>query len=189
MSAGTDIGASGSLSRARELMRQGALDAADAMVNDALTRAPRDADALHLRGAIANLRRDHAAAIIALREAVAVRPALTMAWLELANAYARLDQCVAAVDTYREVLAREPARADAQFNLGLMQKRLGDRMAAARSFHGAWSRDPMLFNAAGYCVATIAECVLEGDPIAAMPPVTLGVDPASVSVVITDFIS
>ncbi|HXL82960.1 MAG TPA: hypothetical protein VN989_02395, partial [Casimicrobiaceae bacterium] len=45
MSAGTDIGASGSLSRARELMRQGALDAADAMVNDALTHAPRDADA------------------------------------------------------------------------------------------------------------------------------------------------
>ena len=55
MSTGIDIGASGPLSRARELMRQGALDAADAMVNDALTRAPRDADALYLRGAIANL--------------------------------------------------------------------------------------------------------------------------------------
>src|SRR5205814_1505843 len=37
MSAGTRIGASGSLSRARELVRQGALDAADAMVNDALS--------------------------------------------------------------------------------------------------------------------------------------------------------
>ena len=184
MSAGTGSAASGALSRARDLMRQGALDAAGAIVDDALARAPRDADALHLRGAIANLRRDHAAAIIALREAVAVRPALTMAWLELANAYALLDQCVAAVDTYREVLAREPARADAHFNLGLMQKRLGDRMAAARSFHGAWSRDPMLFNAAGYCVGAIAECVHEGDPIAAMPPATLAVDPASVSVVI-----
>ena len=34
MSAGTRIGASGSLSRARELVRQGALDAADAMVKD-----------------------------------------------------------------------------------------------------------------------------------------------------------
>jgi tetratricopeptide (TPR) repeat protein len=109
---------------------------------------------------------------------------LTTAWLELANAYARLDQCVAAADTYREVLAREPAWPDAHFNLGLMQKRLGDRMAAARSFHGAWSRDPMLRDAAGYFVATIAECVREGDPIAATPPVGLGVEPGSVSVVI-----
>jgi GT2 family glycosyltransferase len=184
MSAGIDIGASGALSRARTLMRQGALDAADTIVNDALARAPRDADALYLRGAIANLRRDHAAAIVVLREAVAIRPTLTTAWLELANAYARLDQCVAAGDTYREVLTREPAWPDAHFNLGLMQKRLGDRMAAARSFHAAWSRDPMLFDAAGYCVATIAECVREGDPIAATPPVTLNVEPGSVSVVI-----
>ena len=95
MSAGIDIGASGALSRARALMRQGALDAADTIVNDALARAPRDADALYLRGAIANLRRDHAAAVVVLREAVAIRPTLTTAWLELANAYARLDQCVA----------------------------------------------------------------------------------------------
>jgi hypothetical protein len=45
MSAGSHIGASGSLSRARELLRQGALDAADAMVNVALAHARRDADA------------------------------------------------------------------------------------------------------------------------------------------------
>jgi GT2 family glycosyltransferase len=184
MSAGIDIGASGAFSRARALMRQGALDAADTIVDDALARAPRDADALHLRGAIANLRRDHAVAIVVLREAVAIRPTLTTAWLELANAYARLDQCAAAADTYREVLAREPAWPDAHFNLGLMQKRLGDRMAAARSFHAAWSRDPMLFDAAGYCVATIAECVREDDPIVTMPRLALGTTPGFVSVVI-----
>jgi GT2 family glycosyltransferase len=184
MRAGIDIGASGALSRAHALMRQGALDAADTIVDDALALAPRDADALHLRGAIANLRRDHAAAIVALREAVAIRPTLTSAWLELANAYARLDQCAAAADTYREVLVREPAWPDAHFNLGLMQKRLGDRMAAARSFHAAWSRDPMLFDAAGYCVATIAECVREGDPIAGTPRLALDAEPGFVSVVI-----
>ena len=177
-------GIGASLSRARELMRQGTLGDADAMVDDALARAPRDADALSLRAAIANLRRDHAAAIVASREAVAIRPALTTAWLELANAYARLDQCVAAADAYREVLAREPAWPDAHFNLGLMQKRLGDRMAAARSFHGAWMRDPMLFDAAGYCVATIAECVRAGDRVAAPPPTMMGIEPGSVSVVI-----
>ena len=46
MSAGIDIGAAGALSRARALMRQGALDAADTIVNDALARAPRDVDVL-----------------------------------------------------------------------------------------------------------------------------------------------
>jgi GT2 family glycosyltransferase len=172
------------LSRARKLIKQGALDAAGAIVDDVLARSPHDADALHLRGAIANLRRDPGAAIGALRDAVTLRPSLTPAWLELANAYARLDQCDAAAGAYREVLTREPSWPDAHFNLGLMQKRLGDRMAAARSFLGAWMRDPMLFNAAGYCVATIAECVRQGDRAAAQPAVTPGTEPVTVSVVI-----
>jgi tetratricopeptide (TPR) repeat protein len=184
MSAGIGNAASGALARARELMRQGAPDAAAAIVDEALARAPRDAEALQLRGAIANLRRDHAAAIVALRDAIAIRPALASAWLELANAYARLDQCAAAADAYREVLTREPAWPDAHFNLGVMQRRLGDRMAAARSFHAAWSRDRMLFDAAGYCVATLAECVREGDPIVAMPRLALDAAPGFVSVVI-----
>ena len=112
-----------------------------------------------------------------MREAVAIFHVDDRLARALANAYARLDQCAAAADTYREVLTREPAWPDAHFNLGLMQKRLGDRMAAARSFHAAWSRDPMLFDAAGYCVATIAEwCASGGDPIAATPPVALGAE-------------
>jgi tetratricopeptide (TPR) repeat protein len=184
MSANVGSELSGALLRARELMRQGALDAADEIVGGALAHSPRDADALHLRGAIANLRREHAAAIVALIDAVAVRPALTPAWLELANAYARLDQCDAAAGAYREVLAREPSWPDAHFNLGLMRKRLGDRMGAARSFLGAWTRDPMLFNAAGYCVATLAECVREGDRAVARPAMTLDAKPVTVSVVI-----
>jgi len=165
-------------------MRQGALGDADALVNDALARTPRDADALSLRAAIANRRRDHAAAIVASREAIAIRPALTTAWLELANAYARLDQCAPAADAYREVLVREPEWPDAHFNLALMQKRLGDRMAAARSFYGAWTRDPKLLDAAGYCVATLAECVREGDRVDGEPLRKLDVAPMSVSVVI-----
>lgn len=175
---------SDSLFRARELMREGALDAADALLAEVLARSSRDADALQLRGAIANLRRDPGGAIVALRDAVAIRPSMTSAWLELANAHARLDQCAEAVDAYREVLARERSWPDAHFNLGLMQKRLGDRMAAARSFHRAWTLDPMLFNAAGYFVASLAECVHEGDRVPAPPPMTFDAKPCTVSVVI-----
>ena len=178
-----DAATSDALSRARESMRQGSLDAAEAIVNDVLARAPRDADALCLRATLANRRRDHAAAIVASREAVAIRPSLAPAWLELANAYARLDQCDPAVAAYREVLAREPAWPDAHFNLGLMQKRLGERMAAARSFYEEWSRDPKLLQAAGYCVSTLGECVREGDRVAVEEPITLE-GATSVSVVI-----
>ncbi len=178
-----DAGTSNALSRARESMRQGSLETADAMVNDVLARAPRDADALCLRAAIANRRRDHAAAIVASREAVTVRPELSAAWLELANAYARLDQCDPAVVAYREVLAREPAWPNAHFNLGLMQRRLGERMGAARSFYEAWSRDPELLQAAGYCVATLGECVREGDRVAAEAPM-MPAGATAVSVVI-----
>ena len=174
---------------ARELMRCGrTLDAAQCdRRRGARACFARCRVRLQLRGAIANLRRDYSS----VQSPPRARRSrfvwyLTSAWLELANAYARLDQCVAAADTYREVLAREPAWPDAHFNLGLMQKRLGDRMAAARSFHAAWSRDPMLFDAAGYCVATIAECVREGDRVAPQAPMAGGnLEPVSVSVVIS----
>lgn len=84
-------------------------------------------------------------------------------WLALGNAHARDGQLAAAAEAYREVLQREPGWNDARFNLGLMQKKLGDRAAAIRSFHAAWLGDPLLFEAARQCVATIAESVRAGD--------------------------
>jgi len=49
------------------------------MVNAVLARAPTDANALYLRGVIANRRRDHGAAIAALRQAIANRPDMALA--------------------------------------------------------------------------------------------------------------
>ena len=85
------------------------------------------------------------------------------AWLARGNAHARDGQSAAAAEAYREVLQREPGWNDARFNLGLMQKQLGDRAAAVRAFHAAWTGDPLLFDAARQCVATIAESVRAGD--------------------------
>ncbi len=157
------------LARAEELLRQGALDEADGAVSEVLAATPADADALCLRGLIANRRRDHNAAIGALRASLAVRADAPRAWLALGNAYARGGQPVAAADAYREALAREPGWSDVRFNLGLMQKQLGQRAAAIREFHAAWVRDPMLFDAARQCVATIAESVRDGDRIDEAP--------------------
>jgi hypothetical protein len=44
-----------------------------------------------------------------------------------------------------------------------MQKKLGDRAAAIRAFHAAWIGDPLLFEAARQCVATIADAVRAGE--------------------------
>jgi len=84
-------------------------------------------------------------------------------WLERANAYARGGELAAAAEAYRQTLAREPGWNDARFNLGLMQKKLGDRAAAIRAFHAAWVGDPMMFEAARQCVATIADAVRAGE--------------------------
>ncbi len=153
-------------SRVRELLRQGAVEAADVLVDAALARAPADADALYLRGVVANRRREHGAAIAALRQAIVIRPDMALAWLALGNAYSRAGDLGAATDAYRVVLLREPGWADAHFNLGLTLKHQGERLAAARSLHTAWLRDPMLFDAAKHCVATIADCVRRGEACA-----------------------
>ncbi|MEO8567392.1 MAG: glycosyltransferase [Betaproteobacteria bacterium] len=91
-------------------------------------------------------------------------------WLARGNAYARAGQLAAAAEAYRETLAREPGWNDARFNLGLMQKKLGDRAAAIRAFHAAWVGDPLLFEAARQCVATIADAVRAGERNDAPPP-------------------
>lgn len=150
------------LDAVRDLLRRGALDDAQAIVDMALARAPDDAEALYLRALVANRRRDHPTAIAALRRSVSLRPAAPLAWLALGNALARADEHAEAMSAYREVLAREPGWADARYNLGLMQKRVGDLMDAVASLHAAWTLDPMLFDAGRQCVSTIAQLVRNG---------------------------
>jgi len=157
------------IAEVRALLKQGALDAADARVERWLARDARSADAWYLRGVIANVRRDHATAIAALRQALAIHPGAALAWLALGTALARSDAPGEAASAYREAIAREPGWADAHFNLGVVLKRQGERVAAMRALHAAWSRDPMMFDAAKQCVATIAECVRRGEAQTAAP--------------------
>ena len=137
-----------------------------------------------MKGVVANRRRDHRTAIDALRRAVAIEPSAALAWLALGNAYARSEQIPAAAHAYREVLAREPSWADAHFNLGLLLKRQGDLEAAATTLHAAWVHDPMNFESAKQCIATLAQRVREGQR-ASLPDVELSPSsPRSVTVVL-----
>jgi Tfp pilus assembly protein PilF len=159
----SDFGTSPLVTRARELLRQDSVDAAEALVHGSLAHAPDDPEALYIKGVIANRRRDHEAAIVALRRVVAIRPDAALAWLALGTAFARSEEFVAAAEAYRAAVAREPQWADAHFNLGLVLKRQGDLPAATRALHAAWLRDPTFFDAAKQCVATIADRVRRGE--------------------------
>jgi hypothetical protein len=158
----TDFGTGRLATQIRELLRKGALRTADELVDNALALAPNDPEALYIKGVIANRRRDHPTAITVLRRSVAIRPDAALIWLALGTAYARSERFVAAAEAYREAVAREPSWADAHFNLGLVLKHQGQLSAAARALHAAWLRDPMHFDSAKQCVATIADCIRRG---------------------------
>ncbi len=141
---------------ARRLMAAGDLEQADAVLRNALARAPDTAELLYLRGVIASRRKDAAAAIGFLHSAVAARPDMVEAWLALGNLHARLDQLPAAAQAYERAVACDPQSADAHFNLGVVRRRLGDLAGASAALYAAWCRDPMLPDAAKGCVGTLA---------------------------------
>jgi Flp pilus assembly protein TadD len=157
--------------RAQELMRQGSLDAADAVLGQALGKIPDDPDVLYLRGVIANRRRDHVTAITVLRQSVAARPASARAWLALGNAYAQSGQPAPALDAYREVLAREPEWPDAHYNRGLILKRQGDFAGAMHAFYSAWVLDPAQRDGGKQCVDTTGAWVRAGGTALEIAPV------------------
>ena len=170
--------------RAQELMRQGSLEAADAVLGQALSKIPGDPDVLYLRGVIANRRRDHVTAIAVLRQSVAARPTSARAWLALGNAYAQSGEPAPAVDAYREVLAREPEWPDAHYNLGLILKRQGDFAGAMHAFYSAWVLDPAQRDGGKQCVDTTGAWVRAGGTALEIAPVELGPTPPSFSIVV-----
>jgi tetratricopeptide (TPR) repeat protein len=143
----------------RTLLHRGHVDEASARVEHEVAAAPQRADAWYMRGVVANRRRDHGTAVVALRRAIELRPDAALPWLALGTAFARSNAWDDAVEAYRATIGRDPEMADAHLNLGLALKQRGDVLGAMRSLHHAWSRDPMLFDAARHCLATIAEHV------------------------------
>jgi tetratricopeptide (TPR) repeat protein len=178
-------GSDGQLARVRELLRQGDLAGAEAIVNDRLARRADDAEALYMRALIASRQRDYPAAIASLQRMIAIDPDSSLGWLALGNAQARIEEWAAAAESYRTALTREPGWVDAHFNLGLVLRRSGDLRAAARALRTAWSLDPMLFDAARQCVATIADYVRRsGTKFLATATDGAEIPPESVTVVI-----
>jgi tetratricopeptide (TPR) repeat protein len=172
------------LGQVRQLMRGESLDAADAILATVLARVPDDADALYLRGVIANRRGDFHTAIAVLRRCVAAHPAAARTWLALGNACRGAAELPAAADAYREALTREPAWSDAHHNLGLTLERQGDLAGAARSYHAAWVLGTPSPESAARCVAALGAWVRTEPAIPAAAALDVGPAPPSVCVVV-----
>ncbi len=95
------------------------LDQADRLLAEILLRMRDQPDALHLKGAVARKRGDHARAVDWFRRSLAVRRDQPAVWNNLGNALSDLGRQQEAIAAYREAVARKPDFADAWINLGI----------------------------------------------------------------------
>ena len=95
------------------------LDEADRLLAEILLRMRDQPDALHLKGAVARKRGDHARAVEWFRRSLAVRRNQPAVWNNLGNALSDLGRRQEAITAYREAVAARPDFADAWINLGI----------------------------------------------------------------------
>jgi len=128
---------SGEAARAVELFEQGRVDEAAAACAGALARNPHDAQALHLRGLIAERAGDHGRAAEFIEMAVAVAPAVGLYRYNLGNAQRMLGRPEDAIGSYSRAVELEPDRFAAWFNLAQVQAERGRPVPAIAAFRQA----------------------------------------------------
>lgn len=117
--------------------RAGRLDEAERACKLVLDVAPRHADALHLRGAIAYQRCNSDQAIELIEEAIRIDPSKPDYLNTLGVAYQGLGRVSEAEDCFRGALSLKPDYAAAYNNLGIALRTLGRPQEAESSFRDA----------------------------------------------------
>ena len=107
------------LQAALACLQSNRLDQADRLLTDILLRMRDHPDALHLKGAVARRRGDHARAVDWFRRSLAVRRDQPAVWNNLGNALSDLGHKQEAIAAYREAVTGKPDFADAWINLGI----------------------------------------------------------------------
>lgn len=122
--------------------RTGDLAGADALYRRVLDQAPHHADALHLRGMIAQQTGHSEAAIDLIAQAIRHHPARAAFYNTLGNAHAAAGRLEEAAENYRRAVALDPESPAARSNLGNALKGLGRLMEAVASYHAALKLAP-----------------------------------------------
>lgn len=122
--------------------QRGDLDGAVACYAEVLRHDPRDPDALHLSGVIANQRSQYVAATELIEKAIGVRPHIPMYYVNLANAQENLGKTKAAADSLRRAIGLDPSYASALYNLGNLLVRNNEDGEAMRCYDRAIVSNP-----------------------------------------------
>jgi tetratricopeptide (TPR) repeat protein len=122
--------------------RQGMLDQAARLYEQALEVEPSEADALHLLGVIAHQRGDHAAAIERIRRAIAINAENAAYHSNLGVAYRSLGRTGEALSAVRRALELSPTSTGIRFNLGNALKDATEFAEAAAEFRRVLADDP-----------------------------------------------
>ncbi len=117
--------------------RLGKLGQAEAIYRQILGIYPRNADALHLLGVIANQTGHHQAAIDLINQAIEINPNDASYHSNRGNAQQKLKQFDAAVSSYERAIELKPDYADAYSNRGISLQKLGKLDAAVDSYKSA----------------------------------------------------
>jgi tetratricopeptide (TPR) repeat protein len=124
------------LETALALHQGGDLEAAEAAYRDALRRAPRNADALHLLGVLCLQRGRHREALALLEKAARAGPGQAAVHNNLGEVRRALGELEGAAASYRKALELAPELVSARSNLGIVLHDLGrlpEAVAALRA--------------------------------------------------------
>ncbi|MBN8614497.1 MAG: tetratricopeptide repeat protein [Deltaproteobacteria bacterium] len=128
--------------------RAGRLEEAGRAYDAVLSRAPRMAAALAMKGLLGLQRGQLDDAISLLERALAIDPDDASSWSNLGHALKRAGRLEDAITACRRAVALEPRRAGAHNNLGNALRERGDLADAEAAFREALAIDPRLFAAA-----------------------------------------
>ena len=132
----------------------GNLAEAESIYRQVLQAEPRNVNALHFLGILANQAGRHDLGIPLIRQAIAINPSvpdfhanLSLALFEQGNVFFGQRQIAQAAECYRQALTGNPHFVDAHNNLGNALKDLGRLAEAAACFRQALALDPRYANA------------------------------------------
>jgi predicted TPR repeat methyltransferase len=130
------------LEAARELLRQGHLDAAEHVYSRLLTHDPQQPDAMHYLGVLRHRTGRHEEGLQLVRSSLAIAPGHAWMWNNFGNVLLEQQRADEALAAYEECVTLDPAAADAWSNLGALHRKAGRLEEAENSCRRAVSLQP-----------------------------------------------
>ena len=130
------------LEKGLQFHQQGKLREAKKIYTQIIRISPRNADALHLMGVLANQKGENDTALDLINKAVQIFPQNPIYHNNLGNVYRDLGHYADALACYRQAIDLKPDLVEAFVNLGIAHHQLRDFNRAASAYHKALQLNP-----------------------------------------------